>query len=150
MSGKRLLGAVLALGVGLGVLLLWPKGEKTPEAEVRALVARSIEAAEKRDAATIGEAFAEDFKGPGGASKQEVKGVVLGHILRNPNPLVVLNPSLEVTVESPTRAAFKGVFIFARGPGGALGDGASQYEIEARLEKRDDDWLLVSAEWRAR
>lgn len=144
---RKLIGVLLAVAVGAAVLFMWPKEKRTPEEEIRDLVARCLQAAEKKDVAALGDALADEFKGPSGTSKSEVKQLILGHLFRNPNPLVVLNPSLAVTVDNPESGSFKGTFIFARGPGGEAGDGASRYEIEARVEKRGDDWVIVTASW---
>ncbi|GMU60270.1 MAG: hypothetical protein AMXMBFR34_20330 [Myxococcaceae bacterium] len=150
MRGNRLMGLLLALGVGAAVFFLWPKPKRTPEEEVRELVARAVDAAQKRDAAGVTESLADTFHGPSGTSAQEVKRLIVGHLFRNQSPLVVLNPVLDVTVTSPTAASFKGTFIFARGQVADWqqpGDGASRYDISAELEKQGGDWKIITAAW---
>ncbi|MEW5741059.1 MAG: hypothetical protein AB1938_19210 [Myxococcota bacterium] len=150
MRGSRLVGLVLALVVGGAVYLFWPRPQRTPEEEVRELVARAVDAAQKRDAAGVTESLADNFRGPSGASRQEVKQLIVGHLFRNQSALVVLNPVLDVTVESPTKASFKGSFVFARGQVSDWqqpGDGASRYDISAELEKQGDEWKITSASW---
>lgn len=150
MTGSRLVGGLLAVAVGAAVFLSWPKSKRTPEEEVRTLVARAVEAAQKRDAPGVTEALADDFRGPSGTSKQEVKQLILGHLMRNQNQLVVLNPVLDVTVASPTAASFTGTFVFARGQVAdwqQAGDGASRYDVSADLELRDGDWVITRASW---
>lgn len=146
---RRLLVVALGLGAGLAGYFLWPKSANTPEQEVRALVERCVAAAEKRDLGPIAEVMADDFTGPEGTSRQDVKQVLLGHFMRSPAGLVVVNPSLEVTVESPAAATFKGTFVFARGKTPELLNegGLARYEIEGRVEKRDDGWMIVRASW---
>ncbi|MEW6433874.1 MAG: hypothetical protein AB1730_20405 [Myxococcota bacterium] len=152
MTGNRLIGLALGLAVGLAVYFFWPKPKHTPEEEVRALVAKAVDAAQRRDAAGVTEALAEDFRGPQASSKQEVKQLVLGHLMRNRDAVVVLNPVLHVTVESPDKASFQGTFIFARAPvadwqNPAPGDGASRYDIGATVERRDGEWVITTATW---
>jgi len=147
---RRLGGVLLALAVGFAVLRLWPRAEETPEEQIRALVARCTEAAEKKDVAAIADALADDFKGPSGASRQEVKQLLLGELMRNPEKVVVLTQDLEVKVDSAITASLKGTFVFARGADTAVGASASRYQLDARLAKRGDDWQFVSAEWRTR
>lgn len=142
MSGRQLLGPLLALAVALGVYFAWPKEKWSPEDEIRALVARAITRAEKRDASGVAELLSERFRG-GGLGKQEVKQLLLGQLFRA-QQLVVLNPLLQVTVSSPTEGRFQGTFLFGRD--GALPD-ASRYEIEAELRKGEDGWQIVSASW---
>lgn len=143
MNRRTLLGAALALLVGGGVYALWPKPRVSPEDEIRALVARAVAAAERRDPAGVLEEVSESFRGPSASSKAEVKQVLLGQFFRA-QAIVVLNPSLEVELSSPTRGRFKGTFLLGR-------DGqapeATSYEIEAELEKTSDGWEVVSARW---
>jgi hypothetical protein len=139
---RRLGGPVIALVVAASVYLLWPRQKLSPEDEIRALVARVVTRAEKRDPAGVVEALADGFRG-GGLGKQEVKQLLVGQFFRA-QQIVVLNPLLDVTVKSPTDASFKGTFLFGRD--GAAPD-ASRYDIEAELMKGEDGWQIVSASW---
>lgn len=150
MSARRLVGVLLAAAVGLAVLKLWPRAAATPEDEIRALVARCVEAAERQDVAGLADALVDDFQGPSGASKQEVKQILRGQFLRSPEKIVVLTQDLQVKVDSAITATLQGTFVFARAADGVASASASRYQIDARLEKRGDDWQLVSAQWRSR
>jgi hypothetical protein len=138
-----------ALGAGLLVvalaLLFWPSKKPSPEDEVRALVSRAIRAAEHKELGPISSALADDFRGQGGLEKTELTQLLLGQFFRASQGLVVVNPSLEVTVSSPASAHFVGRFVFAGGTASSLS--GSQYEIDASLERRDERWLLTSATW---
>ncbi len=144
MNVRRALIAVLPFIAGALVVGLWPKQKRSPEDEVRALIASAIAAAEKRDVAGVTETLSEPFRG-GGLTRQELKQYVAGLLLRSPDGLTVLNPALDITVESPTSAAFKGTFIFSQGPNGA--NSLGKYDISGRASKLDDRWKLDSAEW---
>ncbi|MBE2248194.1 MAG: hypothetical protein IAE78_01515 [Myxococcus sp.] len=144
----------LLLGGGVAALvaaaLLWPRKQPSPEAQVRAVIASMVAAAEKKDLGALADAIADDFRGPSASSKQEVKQVLLGHLFRNQNAVVVFNPALEVRVTGDN-ASFNGVFVFARGKDVNWqegGEGVSRYDIEGTLERRSGDWLVTSAEWK--
>jgi hypothetical protein len=146
---RRLLigGGVSAL---VAAIVLWPKKRVSPEDEVRQLIASMVAATEKKDLGTIADAIADDFHGPSSSSKQEVKQVLLGHLFRNQNALVVFNPSLDVRVTNDN-ASFTGVFVFARGKDvnwQEPGDGVTRYDIEGTLERRSGDWKVTSADWK--
>lgn len=135
--------------VALGVAWWWvnPLGrELGPEAAVRALVAEGVDAAERADVAGVVELLSDDFRGPDGADVNQVKALLVSQLLRGGERLVVLNPSLEVSVTSPSQASFSGVFVFARGAADQPVD-AAKYQLDATLERRGDRWLITSARW---
>lgn len=146
---------LLLIGGGvvlIGGALLWPRKKKSAEDEIRELIAGCVAAAEKRDLGALVDAIADDFRGPSGSSKQEVKQVLLGHLFRNQNGMVVLNPVLDVKATGDS-GTFNGVFVFARGRDvnwqeATAGDGVSRYDIEGTLERRSGDWKITSAEWK--
>ncbi|MDP2274482.1 MAG: hypothetical protein Q8N23_27610 [Archangium sp.] len=142
MNGRQLAGPLLAILVAVGVYALWPKEKVSPEDEIRALVARVVGQAEKRDSAGVTEALSDSFRG-GGLSKQEVRQLVLGQFFKA-KQIVVLNPLLEVTVKSPTEGRFKGTFLFGRD---GAGPEASRYTIEADVLKTGDGWHIIAATW---
>ncbi len=142
MNARRVLLVTLPLLAGLAVIALWPKEKHSPEDEVRALVAHLADAAGRKDVAEITESLGESFKAGGGLSRQETKQMLAGLLLRSPQGVAVLNPSLEVNIESPTSATIDGTFVFAQ-----AGNDIGKYEIRARLVKTGDDWRFISAEW---
>lgn len=144
----RTIGIVLAVIAAGLTLALWPKKALSPEDEIRALVARCVRAAEERDLSMITDAMAPEFSGPNGASRDEVKQILLFQVMRG-SEKTVFNPSLDVTVEGPNLGAISGKFVFAAGKvktpdGGVL----SAWQIDARLQKRDGKWLFVWATYR--
>lgn len=145
MRGSRLVGGVLAVGVAAAVYLGWPREQPSPEDEIRALVAEAVAAAERRDVGALVALVADDFQGPSGASKQELRQVLLGQLLRGSGQVVVLNPALEVSVPAPGQGAFTGTFLFARDGQGAAE--ASRYEIDAALAHTGDGWRVTRATW---
>jgi hypothetical protein len=147
MISARSIAIVAALAAAVLVLVLWPKKPLSPEDEIRALVGRCVTAAEEKNVSGISDVMAPEFSGPSGASRDEVKSLIAYQVLRGNPGAVVFNPSLDVTAASPTSGTFSGKFVFARGkePGAAQ---LSAYQIEAKLEKRDGKWLVLSANYK--
>ena len=142
MNLRRVLLVVLPLLVGVAVVMLWPKEKVSPEDEVRAWVGQLVDAAGKRDVATIADALAPSFKTRGGVSRQETKQMIAGLLLRSPQGVAVLNPSLTIVMESPKSGTLTGTFIFAQ-----AGNDIGKYEITARFSKNENHWLFDSADW---
>ena len=147
---RRALGLVLAAGAAALVFWLWPRGPKDPEAQIRALVAGIVAGAEGRDVGPLSDAMADEFKGPQGATKQEVKQIVAFQVLRNQENVAIFNPSLEVKILGPEAAEIEGTFLFARSKAKSAaelqpGTVASAYRITATLDKQDGEWKFVSA-----
>lgn len=149
MDRRLVIAAVVVVGVGLAYAVLRPKA-LTDEQQIRALVASCVAAAEQRDLGTIADALADDFRGQGTASKQEVKQLLLGHLFRNQHGMVIFNPALEVRVMG-TNASFSGTFVFARSKDVSWqepGDGVTRYDLEGTLEKRGGEWTFTTADWK--
>lgn len=139
MNARSLAGIALAILVGGAVYFFWPKEKLSPEDEVRQLIARMVDAAERRSPSDVVAGLDDGFRGQGGADKAQIKALLVGQFFRA-TQVVVLNPSLEVQVQTPTAAHFKGTFLLTR-------DGsAATYVIEGEVEKTDG-WHLTSATW---
>lgn len=139
MNARSLAGIALAILVGAAVYFLWPKEKLSPEDEVRQLIARMVDAAERKNPSDVVAGLDDGFRGQGGADKAQVKALLVGQFFRA-TQVVVLNPMLEVTVQTPTAARFKGTFVLTR-------DGeAGTYVIEGDVEKTDG-WHVTSATW---
>ena len=139
MNARSLAGIALAILVGGAVYFFWPKEKLSPEDEVRQLIARMVDAAERKSPSDVVAGLDDGFRGQGGADKAQIKALLVGQFFRA-TQVVVLNPSLEVQVQTPTAAHFKGSFLLTR-------DGsAATYVIEGEAEKTDG-WHLTSATW---
>jgi hypothetical protein len=144
VTPRQLLGALLALGVGLGVYFLFPRERLSPEEEIRLMVATMTKAAGEKDVRGVMRNLDEHFRGAGGEERRDVKQIVVGQFFRA-NSIVVLNPFLEVSVTNATTGHFKGTFLFAKdGPA----EQGSKYEIEADVQRGDEGWRIVAAGWR--
>ena len=147
---RRALGLVLAALAGALVFWLWPRGPKDPEAQIRALVAKIVQGAEAKDLGPLSDAMAESFKGPQATNKQEVKQLVMFHVLRHQENVAVFNPSLTVSLRGKEDADIEGVFLFARTKAKSAAElqpemVASAYKITAVLEKQNGEWKFTSA-----
>ena len=147
---RRAVGLVAGALAAALVFWLWPRGPKDPEAQIRKLVAEVVAGAEARDVGPLADAMADGFKGPNGASKQEVKQIVAFQVLRNQETVAVFNPSLDVTLRGQEDAEIEGTFLFARTKAKSAeelqpGTVASAYKISATLEKQGGEWRFVSA-----
>jgi len=143
MNLRRVLMVVLPLLVGGAVVALWPKEKVSPEDQVRAWVGHLVDAASKRDVATITDSLAPTFKTRGGVSRQETKQMIAGLLLRSPQGVAVLNPSLNIVMDSPESGSLTGTFIFAQ-----AGNDIGKYEITARFSKSENQWVFEAADWK--
>lgn len=149
---RRALGLVLGAAAAALVFWLWPRGPKDPEAEIRKLIAGIVAGAEGRDVGPLADAMADDFRGPQGATKQEVKQIVAFQVLRNQENVAIFNPSLEVKLNGPELAEIEGTFLFARTKAKSAAElqpemVASAYRITASLDKRDGEWKFTRASY---
>jgi hypothetical protein len=145
---RRLIALVLAGVAVVAVLVLWPKAPQDPEDQIRALVVSCVEGIEKHNVSTLSDAIADDFHGPEGLGAREIRQVVAGQVLRDRETVAVFNPTLDVTLHSQDAAEFTGVFLFSRTKDLKPESIGSAYRIEAKLERRDGAWKIVSASYK--
>lgn len=149
LSPRTIAIVTAALAAAL-TLWLWPKAKLSAEDEIRALVAACVKAAEDKEVSVITDAMTEDFKGPSGAARDDVKRLIAWQVLRDKESVAVFNPKLSVSLTAEDAGEVSGKFVFARAkaktfdqlPEGAV---VSAYQIDARLQKRDGKWRFVSA-----
>lgn len=147
-------GAGLAVAAGVVMLLVGQRREPSPEELIEQKVVQMAAYAEKRDLGAITENISEDFRGTRPVlSRDELKGLLAAQILRG-NWVRVFIRDMEVTVTSPTEAAFRGKFIFGRSEADTLETLVAQsqiqaYQIDAALRKEaDGEWRFVSGGYR--
>ena len=148
----RAIAIITALLAAALTLWLWPRAQVSEEDQIRALVAGCVKGAEDKQLGPISDAMADDFKGPSGSSRDDVKRLIAYQVLRDKESVAVFNPTLSVTVTGPTTAEVTGKFVFARVKAKSfdqLPDGAvvSSYDIQAKLSKRDGKWRFSSASY---
>lgn len=151
-----------ALGVGLGALTLsglgtaawrWLGAEEAPEERIVRAAVVMARGAERKELGTVMGPVSARFQSAEGWSKEELRGVVLGHLMRG-QWVRVFPVDLKAELISPEVGDFSGTFIFGRSATATLADLArstemSAYRIEARFEREPDgEWRAVSASHR--
>jgi hypothetical protein len=154
MSRRALAAGLAAAGLAALGALAWRRlaaPAPTDEERIRALLAASARAVEER---RIGDAVApvsERFRGPGDWDRAEVKRAIAAAALRGQWVRVALaGDRIEVDGDR-ARAVFHAVAARS-GKGRSLAEllpqEATALRVDARLEREEGGWRIVSAEWR--
>jgi hypothetical protein len=154
LSRGQVLGLVLALVAAGLVLALWPQEEPGVKEAITRKVVQMTEAAERKDMAELMEGVSENFQSGEGWNKQQVKGVLLGQVLRG-NWVRIFVKDISVTEVNPSRGDVQMKIIFGRSEADQLETLAqesvlSAYLIEGTFEKQDDgEWRILQARHRS-
>ncbi|WP_375766522.1 hypothetical protein NR798_33215 [Archangium gephyra] len=154
LSRGQVLGVVVALLAAGAVLFFWPREEPGVKEAIKRKVVQMTDAAERKDMAELMDGVAENFQTGEGWDKQQVKGVLLGQVLRG-NWVRIFVKDLNVTEVNPRRGDVQMKIIFGRSQTDQLETLAqesvmSAYLIEGTFEKQDDgEWRIVQAKHRS-
>ena len=154
LSRGQVLGLVLALLAAGAVLALWPREEPGVKEAITRKVVQMTDAAERKDMAELMEGVSDTFQSGEGWNKQQVKGVLVGQVLRG-SWVRVFVKDLNVTEVNPTRGDVQMKIIFGRSEADQLENLAresvlSAYLIEGTFEKQDDgEWRVIQARHRS-
>jgi hypothetical protein len=136
------------------VLLVGPRREHPPEELIQHKVVQMAANAEKKDLGAIMEEISADFRGNRPVlTREELRQLLAVQILRG-NWVRVFIRDTEVTVTSPTEAAFRGKFIFGRSDADTLEKLVAEtqiqaYQVDAELRKEaDGEWRFISGGYR--
>ena len=148
------IAAVVLVATAVVLLLVGPRRERPPEELIQQKVVQMAAHAEKKDVGAIMKEISADFRGTRPMlTRQELHQLLAMQILRG-NWVRVFIREMEVTVTSPTEAAFRGKFIFGRSEADTLETLVSQsqiqaYQVDTALRKEDDgEWRFVSGGYR--
>jgi len=119
---------------------------ESPEAAIRAWVARGEAAAEAKDRGELLDMIAVGYADARGNDREEI-GDILRLIFFRQQSISLLTSIDEVTLNGDTAALVNLTVGMAGMNGGALGLNAEAYNFEFELEKPDDEWLLIGARW---
>lgn len=140
-------GLALSLIIGtLPIVLTGCSEVSTPEAEIRALIAKAEIAAEARDLGDIRPLIAETYTDRRGYNKPDIEGLLrLVFVAHQSVHLQVYVETIEFVQPNIANAvALVGIADTA----GALPD-VDLYQFDVRLIRNDDEeWQLVEADWR--
>jgi hypothetical protein len=124
----------------------------TPEAQIRALVAKAEKAAEDKDIGTLKGLISERYAGAGGEKKRELVAVVGYNLLRHKS-IHLLTQIRDIEFREPSRAE---VVVFVAMAGQMI-EGladlarlrADIYRVDfAAAEESKGDWKVTRAAWR--
>lgn len=143
----RMTVAVLA-ALSLGVACSRPS---SPEAEVRATLARAEQAAAAKDLAALRDLVAEQYRDRDGRDRRAVEQLLRVYFLRH-GSIHLLTRVQSVTFPAPTRAEVVVLVAMAGTPiaSGAdlTGLAADLHRFELTLAREGNTWRAVRAEWR--
>ncbi|MGD8783872.1 MAG: hypothetical protein PVG75_05520 [Thioalkalispiraceae bacterium] len=115
------------------------------EARIRQRVADMVNATEAKELGEVMAPVAEEFLGNQRIRKTNLKGLVLLHFRRHKNLHVFVN-DLEVILEAEQARVTCNVVLAGRNQ--TLPERARVLNLTSNWEKRDDDWFVVSAQWK--
>jgi hypothetical protein len=153
LTKAQVLGLVLALVAAGLVLWLWPQEEPDVRTAITRRVVKLTADAERKDLAELMDGVSERFRSAEGWGKQELKGVLLGQVLRG-QWVRIFTTGLDITPVSQTRGDFQIKLIFGRSEADALEKLArdsvlSAYLIQGTFEREEDgEWRVVQASHR--
>lgn len=150
MTASRTLAGVLLLAAA--ALAACRSEPDSPEAQVRALIARAESAAEEKDIGTLKELISESYSGRGGERKRDLVRVIGYDLLRNQS-VHLFTQVQRVEFPEPKQAEAT-VFVAMAGRGidgidQLAGLRADIYRVDVRVaDEGEADWKVVRAEWR--
>lgn len=143
MSTKTAMASVLAV-------LIAGCAASDPEADIRALLAAAVEAAEARDAGFFAELIGDSYRDARGHDREEIVRMLRGYFLANQRVEVVSRVD-EVVVEGgdAARATVHAGLIGQRAGAALLGGlDAELYRFDLELVNDSGEWRIIGARWR--
>lgn len=117
-----------------------------PEEELRAWVARGIDAAENKERRKLMGMVATAYVDARGNERDDIEGLLRVYFLRQNN--ITLLPKIEeITIYDETAGKIVMTVGMAGTNDGVLGFSADAYRFALELEKDANEWQLISARW---
>ena len=143
MLRKLVLSSLCLAAAGCGAPV------ESPEAAIRAWVARGEASAEAKDRGDLLDMISVDYADARGNDREEI-GDILRLIFFRQQSIALLTSIDGIALHGDTAALVNLTVGMAGTSGGALGLRADAYDFEFELEKPDDEWLLIGARWSER
>jgi hypothetical protein len=131
-----LLSVALAIAAGCA--------KEPPEAALRATIAGMQAAAEARDADALADAVSEEFVGPDGMDRDQLRRTMAVAWLRDKTIGVQLGPLDVELVGDRARVEFT---VGTRGGEGWLPERGQLHQVKTAWRLEGGDWKLISATW---
>jgi hypothetical protein len=135
LAAALLLGAALACGEA-----------KTPEQEVRAVLAALEAAAEGGQAGDFTELVSARYEDPYGHDREKLRAFVAFHVMQSGRGREVIVRVRDLQFPEPERAAVT-LAVGLAGAGSRLA--AEVYAVDLDLAREDETWRVSWAQWRA-
>ncbi|MGH8134736.1 MAG: hypothetical protein ACRER4_00175 [Steroidobacteraceae bacterium] len=146
-SGRPILYAREAL-LAAAFLLAACAARTAPEDEIRALIATAETAAEDRDASSLRELIADDYRDGGGRDADELRRYLHGYLIAHQSiRLITRIDAIELEGAAVARAQVT-VGMLGRETDAAWEFAADIYHFDLRLAREDGDWRVTRAGWR--
>lgn len=150
MTPRRILWVLLALGIGVGVVLLWPEEPLSTEEQVRRQIVQMSGAARERQVGDVMDAVSESFRSDtGGWDKKALRSVIAAHLLRG-NYLRIFTDVRALDAVSLSQVEAEVNLYFARSEVTELEQLAAQsvvsaWKIRATFVREDGGWRVTRA-----
>ena len=117
-----------------------------PEEKLRATIEQMQKDGEAHDVSGVMDHVAADFGGPGGMDRQALQRLLTFTSMRNRDLGISIGPmDVELIGE---RATVEFTLAASGGSGGLLPDRGQVYEVTTGWKLVDDEWILISANWK--
>lgn len=137
--------AWLAVAMAGVVVALAGCARPAPEQALRRSLDELQRSIQERDAAALRGHLAEDFIGPGGMDRDQVRRTAALYMMRYRSVGLVMGPREVEMGESHATVRFRAALSGGSGP--VLPDSANVYRVETGWRLQDGEWRITSAHW---
>lgn len=149
VSGRLLRNGTAATAGALLVALLGACGsESSPEKQVREVIAAAETGAEARDLSAVMDLVAQSYADSRGQDKAAIRDLMRAYFVVNQSVHLMMRIEEIDFPADELATAHISVGMLGRQSQESWDFAADIYEFDVRLIREDDDWRLVSAEWR--
>ena len=126
-------------------------GPESPEQQIQELIGRLEMAAEAKELGVLRDAISDGYIDDRGYNKRSIEGLLRVYLLRNES-IYLLTRVKSIEIQSDDHATVSVVVAMAGTPIASddqlLTIDIDMHRFELTLQRRDDDWQVVVAQWR--